>query len=291
MAGCRHGWARAIDPGVGSVRALDSDSTPGQASLAAAADAAEQAHPELAPRLLRSPLHASWRERIIVLGSVAAAVLLALALGLAYARQQTLELLGLIPVSVLVAGKFLPLWGISGKSQFSPYELGILIGLMDTVTVLIMVYTLELIHRMGRLSAALTKIQTNAALVLTAYPRIRRTAVIGVVLFVMFPIAGTGAVGGVFLGLLLGLHRFVLMAAISAGGFLGGISMAIAAIYFGEAVQKLRALQSDPAIQWAILVGIGLLVLALILWMNRVYKRALLVAQAEVEARQRSAAR
>lgn len=244
-----------------------------------------EARSDTTSRLVRDPFDASWRERVLVLGGVGACVCLAIVLGLVYARKPTLELLGLIPASVFAAGKFLPLWGITGQSHFSPWELGLLIGIMDTVTVLVLVYGLEALYRVRRVKAGLTRVQANAGLVLTVYPRIRRAAVIGVVLFVLFPIAGTGAVSGTFLGILLGLKRGVLIGAVSAGGFLGGLLMAFGAIYFGEAVQNLRAMQGVPVVQWTLMIGLGVGLVVGILWLNRAYKRALTAARASAEVR------
>lgn len=244
-----------------------------------------EARPDLTPRLLRDSFDASWRERVLVLGGTGVCVAVTIVLGLVYARQPTLELLGLVPASVFVAGKFLPLWGITGQSHFSPWELGVLIGIMDTITVLVLVYGLEALYRIRPLKGWLTRVQTNAGLVLTAYPRIRRAAVTGVVLFVLFPVAGTGAVGGSFLGILLGLNRAVLITAVSAGGFIGGQLMAFAAIYFGEAVQNLRDMQSVPVVQWTLIIGVVVLLVAVILGLNRAYKRALAAARASAEAR------
>ena len=83
-----------------------------------------------------------------------------------------------------------------------------------------MVYGLEGLYRFRRLKAGLHKVQANAGLVVDAYPWIRRAAVAGVVVFVLFPVAGTGAIGGCFLGILLGIRRGVLIAAVSAPALL-----------------------------------------------------------------------
>ncbi|GAB4523874.1 MAG: hypothetical protein Tsb0020_42180 [Haliangiales bacterium] len=230
------------------------------------------------------PLDASWTERLWVLGSAGTAVVLAFAFGFAYYRGATLELIGLIPASVFAVGKFLPIWGVTGQSHFSPWQLGCLIWAMDTVTILTMVYGLELLYRIPGLEAGLRRIQVNAGLVLSAYPRIRRAAVIGVVLFVLFPIAGTGAIGGAFLGILLGLQRRVLIAAISLGGLCGGMLMAALAVNFASAVQTVDAMQSDPAVKWTIMSLVALTVIGALLWLNRAYQRALASARAASQA-------
>lgn len=225
------------------------------------------------------PFDADWRERLVVLGGTGALLVVGAVLGLTYANSATTELFGLVPASFFAAGKFLPLWGISDKSNFTPYGLGVVIWMMDTVTVLVLVYSLEAFYRFRRLKRGLDKVQRNANLVLEAYPRIRTAAVVGVVLFVLFPVAGTGAIGATFLGILLGLHRFVLIAAVSAGGFLGGMLMAFAAANFGDTLRNLRAVQRDPTVKYALIAAVALVLLLAVLLLNRAYKRALRAAE------------
>ena len=225
------------------------------------------------------PFDADWRERLIVLGGTFGVLVAGTVLGLVYAHSATTELFGLVPASFFAAGKFLPLWAISAKSNFTPYGLGIVIWVMDTVTVLVLVYSLQGFHQFKRLKRWLDRVQRNAALVLDAYPRIRTAAVVGVVVFVLFPVAGTGAIGGTFLGILLGLRRGVLIAAVSAGGFLGGMLMAFAAANFGDTLCSLRALQQDPVVKYALIATVVLALALAVLALNRAYRGALAAAE------------
>lgn len=225
------------------------------------------------------PYDADWRERVVVLGTGATIVVAALVLGLVFANSATLELIGLVPLSMFAVGKFLPLWGLNPDSHFSPWALGLVIWAVDTATVLFIVYALEGFYRFKWLKRGIDKVQANAGLVLTAYPRIRKGAVIGVTLFVLFPLAGTGAMMGAFLGILLGLHRRVTIMAVSTGGLVGGMVMAFLAVYFGEAIEDLRAAQEDPIVHYVIIGALIAGALALLWWLNRTYRRALTVAQ------------
>lgn len=227
----------------------------------------------------RDPFDVTWRERVAVLGSLALVLAVAAVLGAVFAPEAALELVSLVPVSLFAVGKLLPLWGISGKSQFGPYELGLLIWILDTLSVIGLVYLLEAFYRIRRLERALARVQTNAGLVLAAYPRMRRAAVVGVVLFVLFPVAGTGALGATFLGIFLGLHRVVLIAAVSLGGCLGGFLMAFAAVHFGHAVRALQAMQTDPATKYLFLGAVALVLLGALWLGNRAFKRALAAAE------------
>jgi len=231
------------------------------------------------------PFNASWRERVAVLVPAYALLTLALVLGVRLATGPTMELVGLVPVSFFAAGKFLPLWAVSGKSHFGPYQLGLVIWVLDTFTVLNIVYALEAFYRIGPVKRGLERVQRNAHLVLTAYPRLRRAALVGVVAFVCFPVAGTGAIGGTFLGILLGLNRFALIAAVSAGGLVGGMAMAFAAVHFRDAMVTLRELQEGSVVRYA-LIALTIAVVVGAVWaVNRAYRRALRTAQDEEEGR------
>ena len=225
------------------------------------------------------PFDVGWQQRLAVLGSVFGAIVVGLVLGLIYAHDATVELVGLVGVSFAVAGKFLPLWGVSGQSDFSPWQLGVVIWVMDTCSVLILVYALEAFYRIRPLERFLRRAQHNARLVLDAYPGMRKAAMIGVTAFVLFPVAGTGAIGATFIGILLGMHRARLIACVSAGGLLGGMGMAALAVNFESAMRALQGAQRDPTIRYAILavlVAVG----ALIIWrLHRAYRKALVAAE------------
>lgn len=235
--------------------------------------------PESAPP--RNPFDASWQERAFALAfaTVVLNTVLIVGLGLYRDAGRLPELLGLMPASALFAGKFLPLWSVSGKSSFSPWELGTVIWVMDTATVVLVVYSIEGLEAVRWIQRGLARLRNNARLVVAAYPRIRKAAVVGVVLFVLFPVAGTGALAGSVLGILLGLHRWIVIAAVSGGGLLGGMVMAYAALHFGEALAGIQAAQDEPAVRYAIMGGILSLIAICIAFFNRLYQRAL--SQAE----------
>lgn len=226
------------------------------------------------PKPFHNPFDASWQERVLVLGTVFGTISALIVVGLLFWPAHTNQLLVLVPSSFFVLGKFLPLTAVTGQTDLNAYELGLVIGIMDTCTVLVIVYSLEALYKLGPIGRFFERVNRNAQLVVEAYPKIRRWQITGIVLFVLFPVSGTGAIGGSFLGFLLGMHRFRLIAAVSFGGFLGGLAMAFAAIHFGTAVQDLK---DAPHL-------IGLVVFALVaaLWgLNRAYKRALARARSE----------
>lgn len=230
------------------------------------------------------PFDVSWRERVAVLGGMGLALAIAYGLGMMFAPGKTVELTVAVPTSFFAIGKFLPLWAISGKSSFSAYGLGLVIWIMDTCSVCLVVYAMEGFYRIRPLKRGLDKIHKNARLVLAAYPGIRRGAVIGIVVFVLFPIAGTGAVGASFIGILLGMNRFVLIAAVSVGGFLGGFLMAYVAVHFGSALHHLQQMQADPTVKYFIIGGIALLAFVILWFLSRAYRKALSLAESRQDS-------
>jgi uncharacterized membrane protein len=222
----------------------------------------------------------SWRERLLVLGGAGSAVLVALVLGLILAHEATLELVGLVPASMFVVGKFLPLWGVTDRSHFGPYELGMVIWALDTVTAIVWVYALEGLVRFERLRRGIERIREGAALVLEAYPGIRKAAVLGLIMFVLFPVAGTGAMIGTFVGILLGLHRALLIATVSFGGLLGGTLMALAADHFAARLLRFQEMQQSPLMKYGSLAAMVLAIVVLVWFLNRAYRRALDQARA-----------
>ena len=259
---------------------VSEENSPGDGPASSPSREHEPSHPVSTTPPVHAPYKISWRERLIVLGSVFAAILCAWSIGYVHAREATLELTALLSAGLFAIGKFLPLWGISGKSHFTPWELALAKWGLDTWSPLMIIYALDALYRVPVLGRALVRMQHNASIIVRAYPRLQSTAIVGLVLFVSLPVTGTGAVVGAFIGALLGLHRAVLIAAISAGGLLGGLIMAFAAVHFGQAMEDLRQAQADPAIRW-IIIGAGVMVLAgLFLWVNRAYRRALASARA-----------
>jgi hypothetical protein len=103
-------------------------------------------------------------------------------------------------------------------------------------------------------------------------------------LFVLFPVAGTGAMMGAFLGILLGLHRYVTIAAVAAGGFVGGTFMAFLAVYFGDWIKGMQELHAHPEVKYGTIVAVAVLLLLALRWLNRGYRRALAEAERQADA-------
>ena len=166
--------------------------------------------------------------------------------------ERFLFLKGLAVATFVSLGKFvvlLPVWG-EGMG-FSPFFLAGMVTLMDIVTAMVVVANIEVLYRLRWIGAKLLRLETSGRHMLKQRPWIRRLAVFGVVLFVMFPLTGTGAVGGTIFGRLIGLRFPRILFGIALGAVLGSFGLALGADALGEALGEARETL------WFRLLGLG----------------------------------
>jgi len=200
-------------------------------------------------------------ERILALILPIGLTALFISLGLYFAPKKTEWLLGHATFSFFLAGKFIVFSGTIPGNLFSPWELGLLITYMDTLTGILFVYNVDFFFRIPGIGERLRKIRIRARRILHANPWLKRQSYIGIILFVMFPLTGTGAVGASFLGKFMGLNRFAHLAAISIGGALGGFSMASLAALLGR--ERAAQLLKQPILLGSLVVLLGVVLFLL----------------------------
>ncbi len=227
----------------------------------------EKKGPWARPRSRRLTGEPTLFERILALVLPLVVTALLIAVGLYLWPRQTTWLLGHATLSFFALGKFIVLGGSVPGELFSPWELALLITYMDTLTGVLFVYNVDFFFRLPVIGPRLRKVRIRARRVLQVNPWLRRRSYLGVILFVMFPLTGTGAVGAAFLGKFMGLNRFGHLAAISAGGALGGFSMAALAALLGR--EKANELLHQP---W-ILGGMILALVILLFFLGRAFMR------------------
>lgn len=140
-----------------------------------------------------------------------------------------------------VPGKYVVFSGLHADSPLSPWGLAFLAVLVDTLLALALATSLQPLGRVRRVGPWLRSAHVRARLMLSEYPRLRRMAFGGLVVFVFLPLPGSGAVGGTFAGQLLGLSRSVGILGIVAGTALSVFLFAALAEFLGaEAETMLR---------------------------------------------------
>ena len=130
-----------------------------------------------------------------------------------------------------VLGKFAILTGPINET-FSSFELAILVASMDVAIASVLVYNLPRLYRLKRFGQTLEDLAEHGLYMLEQRRWLGRVTFLGVIAFVMFPLTGTGAIGGSIFGRLLGLSARRTLIAIVIGACIGSFGMA----FFGDAV-------------------------------------------------------
>ena len=174
-----------------------------------------------------------------------------------------LELFATAVATATVAGKFAVVWGLKDAGLLdSPYKVAILIVYLDLMTASIAVYNISILYRLPRFGDKILALQKNGSQILERNPWMRKVTFAGIIAFVMFPLSGTGAIGGALFGQLLGLSRTRTMVGIGIGAVVGSFAMAWLAIAFGD---FMSGLQGNPAF----LIGGVLVIAAVGTWLYR----------------------
>lgn len=182
--------------------------------------------------------------------------------------EAAVEFLTTALATATVAGKFIVIRGIHDEGFFdSPYKLAVLVVYLDLIVALIAVYNIGIFYRIPKFGAKIRDMQRNGKRILARNPWMGKVTFFGIVAFVMFPLAGTGAIGGSIFGRLLGVSRSVTMTAIAIGSVLGAFLMALLADLFGATLERFR---DNPVSLVGGLLAIGVAVW----WLLRIANRA-----------------
>jgi len=179
-----------------------------------------------------------------------------------------------------VAGKFAILQAVLGDVGFTAVELAALVAYMDVSIAVVLVYNLPRLYRLKRVGQTLEDLAEHGLYMLEQKPWLGRVTTAGVIAFVMFPLTGTGAIGGSIFGRLLGLSARRTLAAIGVGACLGSFGMA----FFGESVRSVFTPEMQQSWEFK---ATGAAVLALMIgvvwWRGRKVTQELRARRAERE--------
>ncbi len=177
-----------------------------------------------------------------------------------------------IAAAFFVAGKLLILKGAISNNVFemSAYQLAVMVFIMDCWVAYLFTFNLHRLYRIPRVGPWLKRLQNYCQFWLSRQPWMRRWALTGVTLFVMFPLTGTGAPGGAILGRLVGLKAVTTLLAVALGSAIGCGIMA----HFADQLEPMFAPIQDE--WWFMAVGIGIIAVLLLMlfWLGRRISRA-----------------
>ncbi|MCA9059112.1 MAG: small multi-drug export protein [Planctomycetaceae bacterium] len=146
---------------------------------------------------------------------------------------------------------------------FTATDLAVIVFAMDAATAVLVSYHMGMLFHLPFLGKRLRILTLDGQHLVESQPWMRRMTILGVILFVMLPIASTGSIGGALLGRLLGLSRIRTLAAVMTGSLIGCVVMLRGAHLINRYLDR-----DNP---WVIGSGIAILA-ALILLLNWRYQ-------------------
>jgi uncharacterized membrane protein len=157
-----------------------------------------------------------------------------------------------------VPGKYMIFSGLAPGSPLSPKGLAILAIGTDLVVALTIAVFLGWLAELPWIGTNIQRVHDRAEEVLAEYPGIRRTAFWGTTIFVFLPLPASGAMGGMFVGQLVGLTRPRGLVAVMIGNASVAILFMLLATLLGEEAERWV---KNP---WVL--GISVVLFALFLW-------------------------
>ena len=154
-------------------------------------------------------------------------------------------------------GKYVIFSGLVPGAPLAPWGLAALAVLVDFVIATSLAMFLGLLARWPFAARRLKSIHDRTEAVLADYPRLRRMAFFGTVLFVYLPLPASGSIGGTFLGQLVGLSRGSTVAAVTLGGALVSATFAWLATTIGA---QAEAMAQNPWVVAGAVVGFAVFV-------------------------------
>ena len=131
-------------------------------------------------------------------------------------------------------GSFVPPIGkgviaIAMAKGIDPLVMSLAIGFVDLMVGIFLAWNFYLALRMPLIGRPLQKIQDKGKEIIKSKPWMGRLASVGVVIFVILPFSGSGAIGGTMVGRALGMTPLKVLIAVAVGGFGGSFAIAYGA--------------------------------------------------------------
>jgi uncharacterized membrane protein len=172
-------------------------------------------------------------------------------------------------------GRFVILFGDKGAEQIeaaasrfsfmTPWELFLMVSFMDLVTAMLVAFHIGALFRIPVLGSRVVSLVEDARFILNKMPWMERLTFTGLTVFIAFPLASTGAIGGAILGTLLGLSRKKVFLATMLGCLIGNGILLLAC----EQIARFD-IMNLPVVRWG---GLTVIV-GLIVFMEMRYRRS-----------------
>lgn len=150
---------------------------------------------------------------------------------------------------------------------FPWWLIGTSMALLDVLAGLFMALNFELAYTIPLLGTWITKFMNHGHAFLSRRPWLKKFYFTGIVLFVMFPLQGSGGIGASLVGRLLGMSGRNVLIAITIGAFLGCYLIALGAEFVWDLIIARPILGIGVAI-----AVIGAIIAAYLVYRNKMPK-------------------
>jgi len=124
--------------------------------------------------------------------------------------------------------------------KLGTWQLAYVVMYVNAASTFFYTYNLDLLQRVPKVGPVMRRARRNAAVMLTHRPWIRRWAVVGVGLFVVTPLPGSGALGGALVGRIVGVSKRATFISVSIAGVIVSIGYAMLASELKQALDRLE---------------------------------------------------
>ena len=132
-------------------------------------------------------------------------------------------------------GKFAILVGIMQPFHLHPLIAAMTIAYLDIILGIFFIMNFDWLYRAPFFGEKMKKLEKKGKSLMLKYKWVEKLAFWGLVLFVIFPASGTGAIGATFIGKFIGMKPNLILYAIILGASIGCLGIA----YFGHAIKIL----------------------------------------------------
>lgn len=153
---------------------------------------------------------------------------------------------------------------MSGQ-DINPFIIAMSIAFIDIVVGLFLVWNFDIAKKIPILGRVITKLESKGEQVLEKKPWVERLAFTGIILFVMFPLQGSGAVGASIVGRALGVEPYKVWYAVIIGAISGCLLIAYSSNILISFIKSVELFQ-------IIIMIIGLVIFIIIGYVYRKWK-------------------
>jgi uncharacterized membrane protein len=124
--------------------------------------------------------------------------------------------------------------------QLNTWALAYIVMYVNAVSAYFYAYNLDLLQKVPKIGPYMRRARMNSVAMLRQRPWIRRWAVVGVGLFVLTPLPGSGALGGALMGRIVGVSKRATTISVAVAGVIVAGAYAMLANELKQALDKLE---------------------------------------------------